>query len=230
MTAMTDADWSAATDWREIVWADYHPDAFVRRYTLAAAAYARRLTPVTGEQLTTTAVPWQESRVVSVPKVVGLIERIADGLIPEEQETLLRYQLEPLEGAAKLYRTLVGLGPVTLFEAFTVAEQIGLDTAAELTDFLREFVGDRFLDPASLLPPRGLPGRPYDLARLMYDSSDFSRMPELATALRRRKGVHPRLLEHARRPGPHYRGCWAVDRILGLSPEFRRVDPVDIYG
>jgi hypothetical protein len=54
------------------------------------------------------------------------------------------------------------------------------------------------------------------LARQMYESRDFSLMPILADALQDADCNDGQLLGHCRGPGPHIRGCWAVDLVLGL--------------
>jgi hypothetical protein len=53
------------------------------------------------------------------------------------------------------------------------------------------------------------------LARLVYDTRDFSPMPILADALQDAGCDSAELLDHCRSDGPHVRGCWAVDLLLG---------------
>jgi hypothetical protein len=53
------------------------------------------------------------------------------------------------------------------------------------------------------------------LARVMYDSRDFSAMPILADALQDAGCDSAAVLDHCRGPGPHVRGCWVVDLVLG---------------
>ncbi len=53
------------------------------------------------------------------------------------------------------------------------------------------------------------------LASQMYGSRDFSAMPILADALQDAGCDNDVILEHCRGPGPHVRGCWVVDLILG---------------
>ena len=52
-------------------------------------------------------------------------------------------------------------------------------------------------------------------ARQMYDTHDFSPMPILADALQDAGCDNEAVLSHCRGPGPHARGCWVVDRVLG---------------
>jgi hypothetical protein len=53
------------------------------------------------------------------------------------------------------------------------------------------------------------------LAQQMYDSRDFSAMPILADALQDAGCDNADILDHCRGPGPHVRGCWVVDLVLG---------------
>jgi hypothetical protein len=53
------------------------------------------------------------------------------------------------------------------------------------------------------------------MARMMYDSRDFSAMPILADALQDAGCTNDDVLNHCRQPGEHVRGCWVVDLVLG---------------
>jgi hypothetical protein len=53
------------------------------------------------------------------------------------------------------------------------------------------------------------------LARGVYDDRAFDRLPLLADALEDAGCTDAELLGHLRGPGPHVRGCWAVDLVLG---------------
>ena len=54
-----------------------------------------------------------------------------------------------------------------------------------------------------------------DLARGIYDSRDFAALPILADALEEAGCDNADILTHCRGPGPHVRGCWVVDLVLG---------------
>jgi len=51
----------------------------------------------------------------------------------------------------------------------------------------------------------------------MYESRDFSAMPILADALQDAGCENDDILTHCRGSGPHVRGCWVVDHVLGKS-------------
>jgi hypothetical protein len=53
------------------------------------------------------------------------------------------------------------------------------------------------------------------LTQGIYDSRDFSTMPILADALQDAGCDNADILDHCRGPGPHVRGCWVVDLVLG---------------
>lgn len=52
------------------------------------------------------------------------------------------------------------------------------------------------------------------LAAQMYQTRDFAAMPILADALEDAGCDCAEVLDHSRKPGVHWRGCWVVDRIL----------------
>jgi hypothetical protein len=55
------------------------------------------------------------------------------------------------------------------------------------------------------------------LAREIYDGRLWGKMPLLADALLDAGCEEEELIQHCQSEGPHVRGCWAVDLILGKS-------------
>jgi hypothetical protein len=53
------------------------------------------------------------------------------------------------------------------------------------------------------------------LAAVAYDERAFDRLPVLADALEEAGCTDAQLLAHLRGPGPHVRGCFALDEVLG---------------
>jgi hypothetical protein len=53
------------------------------------------------------------------------------------------------------------------------------------------------------------------LATAIYADRAFDRLPILADALEESGCDHSDVLAHCRGPGPHARGCWVVDAVLG---------------
>ena len=62
--------------------------------------------------------------------------------------------------------------------------------------------------------PRGAPSTAVALAS-RCTIRDFSAMPILADALQDAGCDNADILDHCRGPGPHVRGCWVVDLVLG---------------
>jgi len=65
------------------------------------------------------------------------------------------------------------------------------------------------------LSPAWLTSTVIALARQMYESRDFSPLPILADALQDAGCDNADILDHCRSGGPHVRGCFVVDLLLG---------------
>ena len=87
---------------------------------------------------------------------------------------------------------------------------------AEYPVVLREVVGNPFR-PVSAASgwlhwrERTIP----KLAQAIYDQRAFDRLPVLADALDEAGCTNADILTHCRGPGPHVKGCWVVDLLLG---------------
>jgi hypothetical protein len=55
------------------------------------------------------------------------------------------------------------------------------------------------------------------MARAIYDERAFDRLPILSDALEEAGCTNQDVLGHLRGPGPHCRGCWPLDLLLGKS-------------
>jgi hypothetical protein len=53
------------------------------------------------------------------------------------------------------------------------------------------------------------------LAQAIYDDRAFNPLSVLADALQEAGCDIPEILGHCRGPGPHVRGCWVIDLVLG---------------
>jgi hypothetical protein len=90
-----------------------------------------------------------------------------------------------------------------------VAEKVGQCSV------LRDIFGNPFriaaIDSSHLTPAA------VALARLAYEELAFDRLPILGDALEDAGCADAAILEHCHGPGPHARGCWVLDLILGRS-------------
>jgi hypothetical protein len=72
-------------------------------------------------------------------------------------------------------------------------------------------------DPAHLVPfdPRWRTSDVIGVAQGIYDEKAFVRLPILADALMDAGCEDEQIISHCRSKGPHVRGCWVVDLVLG---------------
>jgi hypothetical protein len=137
-------------------------------------------------------------------RVLHTAERMADGeYVPRKKDDNWRQ-----------------LGPNAFGLAFATAGNLANSSRREVSSkeqaaLLRDIFGNPFrpfaVDPAWLTPTVTA------LAREMYESRDFSPTPILADALQDAGCEDADVLDHCRSDGPHVRGCWVVDLVLGKS-------------
>jgi hypothetical protein len=92
-------------------------------------------------------------------------------------------------------------------------EKEGEDEASYQAALLRCIIGNPFRRVN--LDPTWLTARVIKLALRIYDDRAFDQVPELADALEQAGCTDADILSHCRQPGPHVRGCWVVDLLLG---------------
>jgi len=116
----------------------------------------------------------------------------------------------PRQALAHMLRMAQGLPAVA-----AVLDRCFPEDWAAGCDLLRDVFGDPFR-PAALAPDWRT-DTAVQLARQMYDGRDFALMPILADALQDAGCENADILTHCRGSGPHVRGCWVVDLVLGKS-------------
>jgi hypothetical protein len=72
-------------------------------------------------------------------------------------------------------------------------------------------------ESAAVFDPRWRTPAVLGLAGVAYRERRFEVLPELADRLGKAGCDEPQLLAHLRAEVPHARGCWALDRVLGLG-------------
>ncbi|HJZ58621.1 MAG TPA: hypothetical protein VKE74_27010 [Gemmataceae bacterium] len=105
------------------------------------------------------------------------------------------------------------MNPATLLDAFSHQRESVPDT--HLADLLRCIYGNPFRPVA--VDPSWLTSTVVTLAEGVYLDRAFDRLPTLADALQDAGCDHPDILAHCRGDGPHVRGCWVVDLLLGKT-------------
>jgi hypothetical protein len=87
--------------------------------------------------------------------------------------------------------------------------------AALVADILRDIVGNPFRPVVA--DPSWLTSTALALARGIHAERAFDRLPILADALQDAGCEEQQVLAHCRGRGPHIRGCWLVDMVLGID-------------
>ncbi len=96
-----------------------------------------------------------------------------------------------------------------------MSESVFRAMLAEQVPILRCIVGNPFRPVAC--DPSWRTTTAVGLAEAIYAERAFDRLPILADALEDAGCDNPDVLAHCRDRGPHARGCWVVDLILGKS-------------
>lgn len=214
---MTEAEWLACDD-PERMLSDFWPlsRAGSRKYRLCSAALCRRLRPeLLAAEFTRHAI--------------DCAERYADDAA-EDREREAAWQAavrgnapDPVLYAVAKYQTTGQVARVCTQVADRGSLSHPQEEAAHCT-ILRCVFGNSFRPGADgflfrpwTADPAWLSSSVLALARQMYEARDFSPMPILADALQDAGCDSADILDHCRGPGPHVRGCWVVDLVLGRA-------------
>lgn len=163
-----------------------------------------------------------------LPEAVEAIEAFADGLTGLDQLNIARATIKgspshrDVRGRFWRLCECVLSSNSLLWDAVKQVANLAFATRAEqaiLCTFVRDILGNPFrpvtLDPALPTPlVASLAQAAYDERHLPSGHLDAERLGVLADALED-VGADAALLEHLRAPGPHVRGCWVVDLLLG---------------
>jgi hypothetical protein len=102
-----------------------------------------------------------------------------------------------------------------LYLANAISQPAYLRPLEHLRPLALDVFGNPFRPVA--LDPSWLTSTVVQLAQGIYADRAFDRLPILADALQDAGCEHPDVLAHCRSDGPHVRGCWVADLLLGKS-------------
>ena len=220
---MTEAEWEASTD-PDLMAADVIRLADPRRVRLFACAWGGRL--------------WSRMPDEDCRRAIETGERFADGLATSREleaaytaVTAALDRVEFVRGGRHGKPIKAELGTVAEHHAITVARLATLSdlgfrdcqrftwrmngaTKCALAEILRDIFNP--FRPVAV-DPRWRTETVVGIARAAYDDRAWDRLPILADALMDAGCDHPDVLAHLRGPGPHVRGCWVLDLLLGKS-------------
>jgi hypothetical protein len=226
---VTEAEWLACEDPQRMLTLLQERRAGDRKLRLVVGATYRRVLEVY------VSTHWRN--------IVGLVERWVDGEAPaadvaraaEPYHAICNYSQDETEiylASAVVHMTGTGEGfrPGDAVACCRIAygniragygaawnpplqEQFWREIDAEARAAVRDIFGDPFRPVA--FSPDWRTDTALALARQLYESRDFSPMPILADALQDAGCGNEDILNHCRSSGPHVRGCWVVDLVLG---------------
>jgi hypothetical protein len=214
---MTEAEWLAATDTSQML-LFLGDRASEPKLRLFGCACCRRIPD------------WPHDR--RSQKVVEVAEQYADGLTDEPSLSVARDVRCVCRGVAKRHglqaaRSGKAAALQTAWEKVAEGDGHRLTAANDACERERAVQAvlfrDIFLNPFHLPPEFSPTGRAWKectvvkLAAAIYADRAFDRLPLLADALEDAGCTDAELLGHLRGPGPHVRGCWALDLVLGRS-------------
>jgi hypothetical protein len=214
---MTEEEWFATTNVRDMVWSITNHAKFDRKLRLFAVACCRSVA--------------RQSLNQQFRELIAEVEELADGRTNEDRSRMKQVRNGVLHSSS--------WGSVPEYGAahFLVAGQ-GWHSALRTAGAARRLAGrsqadqesERLAQVALLRDIIGNPFRPVTfsrkwrtdttvaLARQMYESRDFGAMPILADALQEAGCDSEGILAHCRDTSlPHVRGCWVVDSVLGKA-------------
>jgi len=206
---MTESDWLVCTDPQKML-EFLRGKASDRKLRLFACAFGRAV---------------RESEHLLGPSTVAIAERYADGLASDQE---LEYERR------KWARSPEERGPVapSAYDgAWEAVDWVIMGERLRVGDpdcygppadavlkrsvlLLHDIFGSFPFHPITL-DPSWLTPKVVALAQVIYGNHAFDRLPRLADALEEAGCDDAECLAHLRGPGPHGKGCWALDLVLG---------------
>jgi hypothetical protein len=221
---MTETEWLAATDPVPMV-EFVRSSSSDRKFRLLACAFARHywLPDVFTRALVKLSERYADGQ-RSLPalraarKTVPFLAHRSRIRAPRPQDTAaIRAEAE---AAAVAYCTGVTEGwraASTALRHLRGSEHLGY-SGSDFVPYVHDVIGNphraRWLDPKLLEWNDGVVAK---VAENIYQHRSFRRLPILADALEDAGCTDAELLGHLRGPGPHARGCWALDLVLSKS-------------
>ena len=234
---MTEAEWLTCEDPREMLEGGWAWPFSERKFRLFGCACCRRIWPLITAPESRKAVEVSEAladgrsregRRAAANGAATMVARRDRGSAPCAAE-------EASKRLVRVYRTgslLAGWASRTAYfaheasytgayhaagtadrAAFDVGNRAKVAERTAQAALIRDIFGNPFRPVA--LDPAWLTSDVLLLARGIYEERAFDRMPILADALQDAGCDSADVLAHCRGDGPHVRGCWVVDLLLG---------------
>lgn len=227
---MTEAEWLACDDWDSML-VHIGGKGFNRKLLLLAVALCRHV--------------WDHFPFDECRQIVEAVERLADHPDVDGTDYRIVAEVNNLFATVQEAHHLVRVADIQARGAYlaalncggmwhdpdgniegvanAIAFSLGKDTEGPVWEaerlaqakLLHDLFGNPFRPVAFDLRWRS--DTAVSLASGIYAERAFDRLPILADALEEAGCDHPDVLSHCRGPGPHVRGCWVVDGVLGKT-------------
>ena len=167
----------------------------------------------------TIAMPYPRKLIVSVLFEAARHAIAASAVVASinSDDSAKRFAAYAVDGVGSLTGPRSSIDGITIWSAWGAAgrSDFPIDVAARRhqTNLLRDIFGNPF--HPTTIDPRWLTSTVVDLASAIYQERTFDRMPILADALMDGGCDSEEIIAHCRGEGPHARGCWVVDLLLG---------------
>jgi hypothetical protein len=229
---MSEADWLACESTEDLLYyATYGtdpPPADATALRLDVGCPAGHVPP-TPRQLALAVVGWTEraggaAHDEATAQAVRLLSLGADGAVGPEAVSEFRARhpetVRPDYDGVGVWAPFILWGtedgPLPVEAAEAIADLLAPRTPpADQCVVLRDVLGNPFRRPTA--DPAWLTSTVAQLASGIYADRAFDRLPILADALLDAGCEDADVLAHCRSTGPHVRGCWVIDLVLGLG-------------
>jgi hypothetical protein len=219
---MTEAEWLASSEPRTMLQLVSRSSSSERKVRLFNAAICRRFWDYLPEA--SKAILLQSELLADglvqpnsdEPDLCGLANEVVypfDQQYPNKQFPSREIRVQRDAAAAVCYAVL----PNELWGAAGYIWDIDPAEKEAHSILIRDVFGNPFR-PSVAINPAWLSwngGTVQKIAQAIYDERAFDHLPVLADALEEAGCDNGELLAHCRSEGPHVKGCWAVDLILG---------------
>lgn len=156
-------------------------------------------------------------------RAVEVAERFADGLLSPKELALAGAAARAARHTGRYHKARRASYACTYNNAQEAAERVAQYAAwaklsyARQADLLRCLFGPHRFRPFTLDPTwlAWNDGTIPKIAQAIYDERGFEDLPILADALEDAGCDNEDILAHCRGPGPHVKGCWVLDLLLG---------------
>jgi hypothetical protein len=216
---LTEAEWLACTDLAAML--DFlRYRATERQFRLFACACCRAIWPSLDRESSRTAVAVAEAFADDQVgrKELKAARKAAGQFTQPPPGQAAAYVVANAEGWSSARGILEYVTAVTASPEEWASPAEAHAAQPRFAQLLREVIGNPFRPP--VVDPTWLlwhDGTVRHLARAIYDDRTYEQLPILADALEEAGCTDADILAHCRGPGPHVRGCWAVDAILGTA-------------